>query len=56
MFIENVGVLQSIVFTYDGSEFCTGLNFGYNGAGLLTNIATTIKFVGEKQAESAEQM
>ena len=48
MFIENVGILQNIIFSYEGSDFCTGLNFGYNGAGLLTNIATTLKFVDEK--------
>ena len=47
MFLDHVGSLQSIIFDYDGSEYCTGLNFGINGAGLLTNLAQTIAFVDE---------
>ncbi len=39
IFLENFGTLETIMFRYDGSDYCTGLNFGYNGANLLTSIA-----------------
>ena len=46
-FLDHIGTLQAIIYDYEGSEYCTGLNFGINGAGLLTNLAQTIAFIDE---------
>ena len=39
IFIMNLSSLLSVFTNYRGSDFCSGLYFGSNGAGMLTEIA-----------------
>ena len=45
LFLESIGDLSAVFTNYDGSDYCGGLNFGYSGASLLTNLASTITTV-----------
>lgn len=44
-FVENLGQMMNIFSTYEGSDYCAGLNFGITGAFILTNIADSFKYV-----------
>lgn len=46
-----MGSMWGIFFDYDGSDYCADLNFGFSGANLLTNLATTLRFVSENNDE-----
>ena len=39
LFIMNLSSMLSVFQNYAGSDFCSGLIFGANGAGMLTEIA-----------------
>ena len=49
-FIENMGVLINIFDSFEGSDYCAGMNFGVTGAYILTNIADSFKYVSDFQA------
>ena len=40
LFITNLSSLLAVFNNYQGSDFCCGLYFGSNGAGMLTDIAS----------------
>ena len=41
VFINSLASLMAVFDGYDGGDFCSGLIFGMNGAGMLTQVATT---------------
>ena len=52
LFIDSVGDMAAVFQEYPGTEYCAGLNFGYNGAYFLTRFVTTVNAVKELQEAS----
>ena len=42
LFVQNLAVLLGVFNNYDGGDFCSGMYFGANGAGMLTDLANLI--------------
>ncbi|CDW84786.1 UNKNOWN [Stylonychia lemnae] len=49
LFLEHLNALSSIMFNQDEdlTDYCTGLNFGFEGANLLTSLASSFKLSNE---------
>ena len=54
LFIDSVGDMSAAFIDYPGTDYCAGLNFGYNGAYFLTRFVTTVNAL--KDLQDANQL
>ena len=50
-----IGDMSAVFIDYPGTDYCAGLNFGYNGAYFLTRFVTTVNAVKDLQDASNKQ-
>ena len=55
LFIDSIGDMSAVFIDYPGTDYCAGLNFGYNGAYFLTRFVTTVNAVKDLQESSNKQ-
>ncbi len=54
--MDSIGDLSAVFNKYPGSDYCAGLNFGFNGAYFLTRFVATVNAVKDLQAVQSDHM
>ncbi len=52
LFMASAGDMSAVFNGYPGSDYCAGLNFGYNGAYFLTRFVSTVNALKDLKEDS----